>query len=596
MERILLVEPAYKNKYPPIGLMKISTFHKEYRKDYVKFVKGIAEEKCVTGQWDRIYITTLFTFDFDEVVKTVNYYKQFVRNPQSDIIIGGILATLLPKRVFEKTGIKTFEGQVTCASQINYKEFEGVNVDTLSLDYDILSEIDYKYPAGDNYFGYTSRGCPNKCKFCAVPTLEPSFNTTNNILSQINDINNKYGEKRNLLLMDNNILHSPQLEEIVKELKKAGFKKGAPTFIKPVEYINIYNRIKRRRAISSKAYFFEIKKDIVKLKNILIEYSKKVKKNDRDNYTIFINELKEKPNLFKTIEYLDEKNNYIIAVLETMQIKRKLQRYIDFNQGTDARLLTEEKMKILSEIDVRPYRIAFDDIKLKSIYIKAMKIAGKYGVKHFSNYILFNYKDTPEELWERLKINIDLVDELNAKDLFSFPMKYVPIEQTHRKFVGENWSKKYISNIYAILNAKKGIVPKRRDFFEKAFGKTKEEFIELLNYPRDFLMYRSYFEENGFSKKWLDLYRNLSNDEHLELKKFQNGDEAIAFSEPLELLFALEKVKKDKVDLLKQLLFKDKVDFEILYEKSIEVSQKKIILKKDITNFIKNENPIQLTF
>ena len=67
--RVLLVEPNYKNKYPPMGLMKISTYHK-MRKDEVRFVKGI--NPIVDAEvWDRIYVTTLFTFDFSIAVETI---------------------------------------------------------------------------------------------------------------------------------------------------------------------------------------------------------------------------------------------------------------------------------------------------------------------------------------------------------------------------------------------------------------------------------------------------------------------------------------------------------------------------------------------
>ncbi len=37
--QILLVEPNYKNKYPPMGLMKISTYYKRLG-DHVTFFKG----------------------------------------------------------------------------------------------------------------------------------------------------------------------------------------------------------------------------------------------------------------------------------------------------------------------------------------------------------------------------------------------------------------------------------------------------------------------------------------------------------------------------------------------------------------------------
>ena len=56
VEDILLIEPAYKNKYPPIGLMKIAYFHRYIMHDYVRFAKGRLPEGLENKKWDRVVL------------------------------------------------------------------------------------------------------------------------------------------------------------------------------------------------------------------------------------------------------------------------------------------------------------------------------------------------------------------------------------------------------------------------------------------------------------------------------------------------------------------------------------------------------------
>ena len=69
MADILLLEPGYANKYPPIGLMKISYFHKYIHHDYVRFAKGKLPDAFKDKKWDRVYVTTLFTFEWERTKK-----------------------------------------------------------------------------------------------------------------------------------------------------------------------------------------------------------------------------------------------------------------------------------------------------------------------------------------------------------------------------------------------------------------------------------------------------------------------------------------------------------------------------------------------
>ena len=90
MERILLVEPDYKNKYPPIGLMKIASYHRE-KEDYVEFYKGKAPYTTIV-KFDRVYVTTLFTFYYDITVETIRHYLNYMH--KDNVYVGGISATI----------------------------------------------------------------------------------------------------------------------------------------------------------------------------------------------------------------------------------------------------------------------------------------------------------------------------------------------------------------------------------------------------------------------------------------------------------------------------------------------------------------------
>lgn len=83
------------------------------------------------------------------------------------------------------------------------------------------------------------------------------------------------------------------------------------------------------------------------------------------------------------------------------QIKKEKLR-VDFNQGLDCRLLTEESVKLLKSISHIEYRFAFDDIKLKSQVDKTITLLQEYGINRCNWYVLVGFNSSLEEDFERL--------------------------------------------------------------------------------------------------------------------------------------------------------------------------------------------------
>lgn len=508
MERILLVEPNYKNKYPPIGLMKISTYYKR-KGDFVQFHKGLLPQAEVVT-YDKVLITTLFTFDFDMCVQTIRYYIAILGI--SKVYVGGIAVTIMPEEFLKEIpDLKILTGQLVSSNMLGY--IDDVNVDILELDYDILWDLAYEYPAADSYFIYTTRGCPRKCSFCAVKTLEPVFYDCNNIQHQINNVDERYGVKRQLLIMDNNILYSDKYPDTINILEDIGFGK-TNNKIKKNNNMKYYILSLKERLSSERKYknlFNRIKKEFLNLK------FQRINRNDAVILKRITGKI-ENDTDEEIIASILENEEFIIDFFERYNY-HKITRYVDFNQGLDARLFTEEKAELMSKIAIKPCRIAFDSLKTKDDYFAAMEMAVKHGIKYFSNYLLYNYEEKPEDLWTRLFLNVQFCGNHKEKtiSLFSFPMKYASIHHKNREYVGKYWNMKFLRAINVILNVTSGVVAKEEDFFLRAFGHNKEEFIEILTMPDDFIRFREFFEEKGFTQLWKMCYSKLLPKEKEEL-------------------------------------------------------------------------------
>lgn len=229
MSNILLIEPDYKNKYPPLGLMKISYFHKHVLGDHVRFTKGRLPAALAEAKWDRVYVTSLFTFEWAKTIEAIQYAETLVDSIDK-ITVGGIAATMLPQQIYEETGIRPVCGLLNEPGKLGLPGDECI--DQIVPDYAILDDIDYVYPFHDAYFLSATKGCGNKCGFCAVQTLEPQYIPYIDLKQRIAAIEEEFGSKRDLLLMDNNVLRSPNFDQIIDDIIAAGFGKGA-TYLNP---------------------------------------------------------------------------------------------------------------------------------------------------------------------------------------------------------------------------------------------------------------------------------------------------------------------------------------------------------------------------
>ena len=535
---MLLIEPAYKNKYPPIGLMKIAYFHQHIRNDHVFFAKGRLPDGFAKRKWDRIYVTSLFTFEYKATIEAIQYAKSLA-SPDTYIEVGGISASLMPDEFERDTGIRPNVGLLNHPGCLDLPGDECI--DELPLDYSILDQIDYKYPAHDAYFLSATKGCGMRCGFCAVQRLEPHYIPYYDIKDKVRCIDEHFGPKKDLLLMDNNVLISKNFNQIVDDILELGFERGAT-------YTN--------------------------------------------------------PRTGKTVH-----------------------RYVDFNQGLDAKLITEEKARRLGEIALSPARIAFDHIEDERDYVKAIELCAKHGVTEMSNYLLYNsedfsgkgnlyHADTPRNLYARLRISLDLQTRLNKTrdtdlervSIFSFPMRYIPLDATERGYIGTHWNAKFLRAVQCMLIPTQGKGVGSVSFFEADFGSSEESFIENLCMPESLMKSRGHFvekkdesptdrsvrwqiwlEKNSEIEEWRKLFRQLNDtDAFIEIIADNEflPEKLLRLTDPLWQKLYLHYLTNARVFKLMDMLKPDSPTFKTLYK--YIVHEAPILYQKYCKNMIEN--------
>jgi len=197
--KVLLVEPKYYTQFPPVGLLKFSTYHKQLGDD-VLYVKGCVDVNFVP---ELIYVTSLFTWTWKPVWEAIKFYK--AKFPEAKIILGGIYASVMPEHA-----------KYSGADEIRPGLCD--KVESLPLDYSLV-------PEWDGSILFASRGCNRKCGFCAVPRIEGTLcRAHESIKDYVVDSHSK------IIFFDNNFLYNPYKDKIFKELKdfdkKVDFNQG----------------------------------------------------------------------------------------------------------------------------------------------------------------------------------------------------------------------------------------------------------------------------------------------------------------------------------------------------------------------------------
>lgn len=139
-------------------------------------------------------------------------------------------------------------------------------------------------------------------------------------------------------------------------------------------------------------------------------------------------------------------NNFFVSphwqdILEEL---RELKIEVDFNQGLDSRLITDKVAKNLKQLKIKLIRLAYDTKSRRKYIERAIKILSENGIDTRSKvivYTLYNFEDTPQDFFERIK---DLLEWRTS----SYPMRFQSLNSLKKnEYISKNWSKEELEMV-----------------------------------------------------------------------------------------------------------------------------------------------------
>ena len=213
--KFLIVEPKVKSKAPNIALMKWAKWAEINGHDYL-YVKGCVDINNHEWVPDVILISMIFTYYADRYENTIDYYTR--RFPNAKIRVGGVFPTLFAEW-FNKNkwkGNSFFGGNTIEVHKGMCHEIEDIppkyNVDILYEDETAI------HSSLDTIVLYASRGCVNKCGYCAVPILEGPMKSFKSIKTMLDSARQDMPDARSIVLYDNNFTEHEYFDNIIDEL------------------------------------------------------------------------------------------------------------------------------------------------------------------------------------------------------------------------------------------------------------------------------------------------------------------------------------------------------------------------------------------